>query len=308
MTRGSSLHRRVLPGPFGAAEVDGLSPARDGADEAVCDELRHALWQHGVVCVRLDDPLSDEEARALTAMIGALKDPIGRARDGSTLRYGDDRQDIDSGFVLTDDLRSQLGDVSLGGDTVRPGLFESFHTDDSYTECPAAATVLHARTLPRSGGGDTCFLDMRAAFRLLDPVLRDRVVGLHAVHAYNNRGAFPPRASATGPLEALADVAHPVVRAHPVTGTPALFFDLDRATHIEGMAEDKGRSLLQALQDDAERRAPRYAHSWQPHDVLIWDNASVQHKASGDFPVGEPRRFWRYMVEGSRPVSAVAGA
>ena len=33
----------------------------------------------------------------------------------------------------------------------------------------------------------------------------------------------------------------------------------------------------------------------------IWDNASVQHKASGDFPVGEPRRFWRYMIEGLVP-------
>jgi len=41
---------------------------------------------------------------------------------------------------------------------------------------------------------------------------------------------------------------------------------------------------------------------WRPHDVLMSDNATVQHKAGGDFPVGEPRRFWRYMVEGPRPV------
>jgi len=34
----------------------------------------------------------------------------------------------------------------------------------------------------------------------------------------------------------------------------------------------------------------------------VWDNASVQHKAGGDIPVGEPRRFWRYMIEGPRPV------
>lgn len=306
MTRGSSLSLRVLPGPFGAAEVDGLDPAQDATDEARRDELRQALWKHGVVCVRLSGPLTDDEARALAAMIGPVKDPVGRARDGSPLRYGDDRQVIDSGFVLTADLRGELGDVSFGGDTVRPGLFECFHTDDSYTECPAAATVLHARALPSGGGGDTCFLDMRVALQLLEPALQDRLIGLHAVHAYNNRGAFPPRASATGPLAALTDVAHPVVRAHPVTGTPALFFDLDRATHIEGMPADEGRALLQALQDDAEQRAPRYEHSWRPHDVLLWDNASVQHKASGDFPVGEPRRFWRYMMEGPQPVSARA--
>src|SRR5262249_44708222 len=154
------------------------------------------------------------------------------ARDGSPLRYGDSLQVIDSGFVVPEELRADLARFSLGGDSVRPGLFESFHTDDSYTDRPAAATVLHARELPASGGGDTCFIDMRAAFALLEPAQRARLIPLRAVHAYNNRNAFPPRASATGPLEELVDVAHPVVRAHPITGTPALYFDLDRATHI----------------------------------------------------------------------------
>jgi taurine dioxygenase len=62
--------------------------------------------------------------------------------------------------------------------------------------------------------------------------------------------------------------------------------------------------LLQSLQDHAERRAPRYEHHWRDHDVVIWDNASVQHKAGGDFPVGEARRFWRYMIAGPVPVAA----
>jgi alpha-ketoglutarate-dependent taurine dioxygenase len=256
-----------------------------------------------VVCIRLDDRLADEEMRRLVSMIGAIKDPVGVDRDGNQLRYSDARQVIDSGFVMTDELRAELGDGSLGGDDLRPGLFQFFHTDDSYVECPAAATVLHARALPSSGGGDTCFLDMRAAFVLLDAVERASLVDRRAVHAYNNHDAFPPRASASGPLEALVEVAHPVVRAHPILGTPALYFDLDRATHIDGMDVNDGRLLLQRLQDHAEERAPRYAHEWQPNDVLIWDNASVQHRASSDFPVGEPRRFWRYMVEGPVPVA-----
>jgi taurine dioxygenase len=236
-------------------------------------------------------------------MIAPVKDPVGRTRDGEPLRYSDDRQVIDSGLVLTDEMRAELGDLSLGGDPVRPLLFEYFHTDDSYTEQPALATVLHARALP-SSGGDTCFIDMRAAFDLLDPEVRARLIGLHAVHAFNNRNAFPPRLSATGILEDLVEVAHPVVRAHPATGRAALYFDLDRATHIVDVDEGEGRALLQQLQDHAEARAPRYAHQWQEHDVLIWDNASVQHRASSDFPVGEPRRFWRYMVEGPVPLAA----
>jgi alpha-ketoglutarate-dependent taurine dioxygenase len=297
------LSVRVVPGPFPVAELSGLRPLDDASDAAKCEQLRDALWTYGVICVRFPAPLVDEEARAVASMIGAVKDPVGRTRDGGAIRYGDDRQIIDAGFVMTDELREALGDVSFGGDDVRPGLFEFFHTDDSYTERPAAATVLHARELPAARGGDTCFIDMRAAFQLLAPEQRNRIVSLHAVHAYNNKGAFPPRAAATGPLGELVEVAHPIVRSHLVTGEPALFFDLDRATHVVGMPEDEGRVLLQSLQDHAELRAPRYAHAWQDHDVLIWDNASVQHKASSDFPVGEARRFWRYMVEGSKPVA-----
>ena len=285
------------------AIVDGLDPTRDASNESVREWLQDLLWKHGVVCVRLPAALTDHELRTLVSMIGTLKDPVGRDADGETIRYSEEKQVIDAGFVLTDEMRAGLGDLSFGGDDLRPGLFQSFHTDDSYVECPAAATVLHARALPRGGGGDTCFIDMRAAFELLEPAEQKRLIGLHAIHAYNNRGAFPPRASATGALEQLIDVAHPIVRAHPVTGVAALYFDLDRATQIENLPDRQGRALLQSLQDHAEQRAPAYAHTWHPHDVLIWDNASVQHRASGDFDVGEPRRFWRYMVEGRAPAA-----
>jgi taurine dioxygenase len=308
MSEAGPLSVRTLPGEFGAVEVLGLEVPEQCADPATRAALREALWEHGVLCIRLDAALDDDDACTVASMIGPIKDPIGRTRDGGEMRYSEERQIIDAGFVLTDELRAELGDLKFGGDSVRPGLFETFHTDDAYTERPAAATVLHARELPSAPGGETHFIDMRAAFRQLEPALRQRCIGLSAVHAYNNRGAFPPRVAAEGPFEALVDVTYPIVRSHPVTGTPALYFDLDRATHIDGMTETEGRALLQWLQDLAERDAPQYAHEWHDHDVLMWDNASVQHKASGNFPVGEPRRFWRYMIEGSRPIAAPPSA
>ena len=121
------------------------------------------------------------------------------------------------------------------------------------------------------------------------------------VYAYNNEDAFPPRCSARGPAEALVEVSHPLIRTHPVAGTSSLFLDLDRATHVEGMEIAAGRALLRALQDHAEANAPACQHEWHEHDVLVWDNASVQHKAGGNFKLGEPRRFWRYMIAGTRP-------
>jgi alpha-ketoglutarate-dependent taurine dioxygenase len=162
--------------------------------------------------------------------------------------------------------------------------------------------VLHGREIPPSGGGPTCFLDMRAAYALLDAATRHSLEGLRVVYAHNNEDAFPPRRSARGPADALVEVFHPLVRTHPVARTRSLFLDLDRAKHVEGMPVAEGRALLQRLQDHTEANAPGCEHAWRDHDVLVWDNASVQHKAGGNFKVGEPRRFWRHMIAGGRPV------
>lgn len=302
---GEGLEVRARPGGFGTVEVLGFDVDRYADDDGVASQLRALLADHAVLCLRQPAKLTDEALQAVVGLFGPIKDPVVTDRDGVEVRYSERRQVIDAGFVLTDELRAELVDPGAGGDDLRPGLFPFFHTDDTYVDRPAAATVLHARALPSGGGGDTVFLDMRAAHRSLPEAQRQSLVGLHAVHAYDNGGAFPPRPAATGGLgRRLPDVTHPVVRAHPVTGTPALYFDLDRATHVAELPVDEGRRLLQSLQDHAEASAPRYGHAWQPHDVLVWDNASVQHRASGDFAVGEPRRFWRYLVEGPVPTGS----
>jgi alpha-ketoglutarate-dependent taurine dioxygenase len=301
VSHAGAIEAITLPGAFGAAEVVGVDPEIASMD-AVRETVRSALAVHAVLCLRQLTALDDDGFRSVARIFGPIKDPVGRTKTGETLRYGEERQIIDAGFVLTDELRAELGDLSFGGlDEKRPGLFETFHTDDSYVERPAWVTVLHSRELPRNGGGATRFLDMRAAYRSLEPSVRRRILGLRALNRYNNDGAFPPRVSAQGPFEALVDVAHPIVRAHPATGAPALYLDLDRATAVEGMEEGEGRELLRFLQDHAEKTAPLYAHSWREHDVLVWDNAAVQHRASGDFPLGEARSFWRYMIEGPVP-------
>ena len=51
--------------------------------------------------------------------------------------------------------------------------------------------MLHARELPPSGGGPTCFLDMRAAYEMLDAPTRGRPDGLRVVYAHNNEERLP---------------------------------------------------------------------------------------------------------------------
>ena len=290
---------QAASGSFGVARVLGLESGK--IDEA-SGALRGALAAHAVLCIPLDRRLDEPELESLAGLVGPIKDPVAPTKQGEELRYSPTRQVIDSGFVITDEVREKLGALTFGGlDDQRPGLFETYHCDDTYTENPAWATILHARRLPPSGGGPTCFIDMRAAYAKLDPATQRELESLRVRYAYNNEDAFPPRRAARGPAEALIEVCHPLIRTHPIAQTRSLFLDLDRATQIEGMPIAEGRKLLRELQEHAETKASACQHTWADHDVLIWDNASVQHKAGGDFPVGEPRRFWRYMIAGDRP-------
>lgn len=290
------------PAGFGIAEITGVEPGNN----LHAGELAHCLAEHGVVCVRLDRRLEKPGFEALAELFGPVKMPSAETHDGAEYKYSERLQHIDAGFVLTDDMLEEQGERTYGGlDARRPGLFETWHCDDTFVARPALATVLHARALPPSGGGPTHFMDMRSVWALLDAGTRSQVRNLRVAYAHNNEGVFAGRAAARGPADVLAPVTHPLIRTHPVAGTEALFMDLDRATHVDGMPEDEGRALLQQLQDFAEANAAKAHHNWREADVLVWDNASVQHKAQGNFKLGEPRRFWRHLIAGPVPVGPV---
>ena len=44
-----------------------------------------------------------------------------------------------------------------------------------------------------------------------------------------------------------------------------------------------------------------YTHSWRPGDLLLWDNASVQHKATFDYDLPLRRLMHRTTVRGTAP-------
>jgi len=96
-------------GVFGVAEVVGLEPGAGDEDAAA---LRAALARHAVLCLRMDAPLEDAELQSVARFFGPIKDPVGGAKDGSPFRYEQPRQIIDSGFVMTDEIRQKLASVT----------------------------------------------------------------------------------------------------------------------------------------------------------------------------------------------------
>ncbi len=179
-----------------------------------------------------------------------------------------------------------------------------FHTDYSYLEMPARATVLYSIQVPRAGG-DTLFANQYAAYDDLPGTVKKRLEGLVGLHHYGNREDVDElsRTAASALTEEqkrkLRWVRHPVARRHPVTGRTALYAVSGTSFGIEGMPEGEARALLDELKGRATLEKYRYRMTYGVGDVVIWDNASLLHSATLTDP-DDARTLWRITIKETR--------
>ena len=181
-----------------------------------------------------------------------------------------------------------------------------FHTDYSYLEVPARATMLYSIQVPEQGG-DTLFANQYAAYDELSAELKHRIEGLVALHHYGNRDDLDKRSRTVASVltqeqeEKLDWVKHRVARPHPVTGRTALYAVNGSSFGIEGMPEEAALALLRELARHATQEKYRLRLKYGVGDVVIWDNASLLHSATLTDPK-YPRTLWRITVkEEGRP-------
>ena len=172
-----------------------------------------------------------------------------------------------------------------------------FHTDYSYLDVPARATLLYSIEVPKKGG-DTLFADQYAAYDGLSASTKKQIEGLVALHHYGNRDDLD-KTSRTVASVLSADqekkmtwVRHPVARKHPVTGRTALYAVSGSSFGIEGMPEDAAVDLLDELKAHATQPRYQLRLKYGVGDVVIWDNASLLHSATLTDP-DDPRTLWR---------------
>ncbi|MGE0802208.1 MAG: TauD/TfdA dioxygenase family protein [Lautropia sp.] len=197
---------------------------------------------------------------------------------------------------MRDDEGRQLGAMDAGQD---------WHTDMSYNAVPGRLTALHAHRVPVRDGialGDTQFVDLYAVYESLPTDLRARLddaVAVHDFHKYYDAAlkAGSSRPPLTAEQRAMRPpVRHPMVGRHPVTGRKFLYANPGYATEIVGMDPQESQAVLQQL--FALQTEPRftYCHSWRCGDILIWDNWSTIHKATGDYRPDEHRYMLRAQI------------
>ena len=181
-----------------------------------------------------------------------------------------------------------------------------FHTDYSYLDVPARATMLYSIQVPKKGG-DTLFANQQAAYEDLPAELKNRIQHLVALHHYGNRDNLDESSRTVASVLSEEQkgkvnwVKHRVARPHPVTGRTALYAVNGSSFGIEGMAEPEALALLRELARHATQEKYQLRLKYGVGDVVIWDNASLLHSATLTDPQ-DPRTLWRITVkEEGRP-------
>jgi taurine dioxygenase len=176
-----------------------------------------------------------------------------------------------------------------------------FHTDYSYLQVPARATMLYSIEVPKAGG-HTLFANQYVAYDELSDAMKRRIAPMIAVHHYGNRKVADEMSRvAASPLTdeqkaKMPLITHPLVRPHPVTGRKALYAVSGSSYGIVGMPEDEAVALLDELAAHATQ--PKYviSYPYRVGDIVIWDNASLLHSATLTDP-DDPRTLWRITIK-----------
>jgi taurine dioxygenase len=260
---------RVEPsGQACGARVTGIDLSRPLVPASVA-EIRAAWLEHHVLAFP-GQTIGDDELERFTLAFGG---------------FGEDP------FFAPIAGRAHIAAIRREADEQTPLFAENWHTDWSFQARPPSGTCLNAVDIPPHGG-DTLFANQHLAWEALPPERQARYADLIAIHsarlAYAPEGSYGVRDKGRSmdirPSEAaLATQTHPLVPAHPETGRRGFYSTLGYIIGIEGMEQSAAIALLMELQAWQSQERFVYRHVWEPGMLVMWDNRSVLHKATGGY-------------------------
>jgi alpha-ketoglutarate-dependent taurine dioxygenase len=185
------------------------------------------------------------------------------------------------------------------------GRANHWHTDVTFVLNPPQASTLRSITLPPYGG-ETLIANTAAAYQQLPDTLQVFADSLWAIHTNDYDYAEPANLQQRGHDQRRAEftrlkfqTAHPVVRVHPLTSEKGLFIG-GFAQRLLGLSTTESRDILRLLQAYITRPENVLRVSWQPHQLVLFDNRITQHYAIDNYD-DQPRRLNRVTVAGDIP-------
>ncbi len=273
--------------PLFGAEISGVD-LRERLDDDTFARVLDAFNTHSVLVFRAQD-LTDEQHIAFSQRFGELEKTSFAIASTNPYIYRLANVDDDGNVLEVDAIKRAFLEVN-----------GRWHTDSSFREIPALGSLLSAKEIP-SRDGDTQFASMRVAYEALSESRKQSLEGIRAKHHYAySLSLFGGAGVSQEERDALPPVEHPLVRTHQPTGKKSLYV----SGHIEsivGMPVEEGRLLAKELIGWCTRPEYVYTHKWQRHDLIMWDNRCVLHRASA-VPAKEKRIMHRTTIAGQGPV------
>jgi len=265
--------------PVFAAELVGADLARTPGEELVAT-VEEAMARYGVLAIR-DAEIGDEQQKAFSRAFGPLELPS-RSKDAPGRPQGTRHFDPAIFYAGNLDHNDEIIPYGSEAGKLAQGA-ERFHTDSSFHPMPTKWSLLHGvETPPPETGGDTWFVDARAAYDDLPEAMQARIEGLVGVHDFwegrrraGLKGEITPEMRRIIPFPA---AHHPLVRMMPY-GRKALFVG-GHCTGIVGMTDSEARDLVEQLYAHATQEKYIYRHQWRRWDLVIWDNRCTMHAAT----------------------------
>lgn len=249
------------------------------ADEKNIEAIKNALWRHHLVVFR-NQPLSPEAQIEFGRKLGALKQhPFISSLEG---------------FPEIMVVRKEPEDLH--------NFAGAWHTDTSYHEVPALASMLLAVNVPAQLG-DTLFCDMVGAYNALSDPMRAFLDGMEAVHSFTG-GSMAGRDQDLGygslakEYQDAPKIAQPVVRTHPESGKKSLYVNPMFTESIIGLTDTESDAMLSYLYQHCIRPEFITRLRWQPATLVIWDNLTTMHYPLNDY-AGHRRLMHRVVIAGT---------
>lgn len=257
--------------PHVGAQIDGIDLRKPLTNRQV-EEVNEALIRHLVIFFH-DQPIDFKAHQRFAAYFGELHVHVGGAGTASST--------VD-GFP---EIRRQHFDA----DSKRVSG-EVWHTDQSCAALPPMGSILHQHIVPPSGGGDTLFASMYAAYDALTPPMQAFLEGLTATH---DGAIMFDKSSIEYPT-----AVHPVIARHQITGRKLIYVNPGFTTRINELSARESDALLSFLFDHCARPDFQMRFKWRAHSIAFWDNRAAQHQAIWDYHPNV-RSGYRIQIKGT---------
>ena len=264
------------------AEISGIDLTRELLKSQISD-IRDLWLEHHVLSFP-NQLLDDDALERFTLCFGS---------------FGDDP------FIAPIPGRKNIIAVKREADEKVPIFADNWHTDWSFQEKPPAGTCLYGKIIPTKGG-DTLFANQHLALEKMPSSLRKKLEGKNAIHSalipYSPGGGYGDKDREMGRSmdirasdEAFSKQLHPIIKEHPETKREGIYGTIGYIIGIDGMDNQDAMKLLIELSAWQCQEEFIYKHKWKKDMLIMWDNRSVLHRATGGYE-GQERLLHRTTI------------